>query len=245
MLILLPNPQPQNDRLAALFVARGAAVVQLPLHHITPPPDDGAALHEFIETVELYDWIIVTSAHSARVVVDHLRWRVRQVGPLSFAAVGQCTADILIAADLTVALIGDSGGAALVDSLLTARSRPSQIAVLRASAGHDDWHDALRSAGVRVTAIDTHALLPSAIDGAAWCDEHAQKKIDALIFTAPSAVIQFAKLFPAWTAEKIFSAARCVAIGHTTAEAIEQVMHVTPTIAATPCYEALVECVIP
>ena len=77
--ILTTNPQPQNDRLAALLRDRGAEVIQLPLHCVEPAADQGARLRAVLHRLDDIDWIVISSRPApgsgcTQACVDRASW---------------------------------------------------------------------------------------------------------------------------------------------------------------------------
>ncbi len=200
MRCLTTNPQPQNDRLAAALRAEGLDVVQLPLHEVTAM-SPAASVQSMLDNA---DWIIVVSQYCLSAMQSLSMGNASRV-----AAVGAATAAALQRIGVAVSLVGDGGGEVLARLLIPQLQPETRVVIFQAEDGRTEWHALLRDAGAVVTIVPTHRLVPRTIDSTAF--HHIP--IDAVLFTAPSAVHRFAQLFPGLRS-------RCFAIGATTAAAL-------------------------
>lgn len=240
---LTTNPQPQNDRLAECLRARDLQVVQLPLHDVVAPTDQGRALRQAVERLADADWVVV----SGQQCVERLRAVVHESGVrvppgVRVAAVGDMTAKALRTAGILPALVTTGGGAELAKAL--AAQLPSHpdgdaphIMSLQAEDGLTDWHAILRDAGAVIELVPTHRLVEVALDGTAWCATYRRSRIDCVLFTSPSGVERFAALFLSGTAP--FAKSRFFAIGETTAAALRARTMPVAGLPDQPGFEAL------
>lgn len=96
--IVITRAAHQSSTLIELLQQRGAQPLHMPLIEICAPSDGGAALSHGLAELDTYDWLVVTSANGAAMVVDELRNRARLP---RIAAIGKATNSALgLIADL-------------------------------------------------------------------------------------------------------------------------------------------------
>ncbi|MDR7556702.1 MAG: uroporphyrinogen-III synthase [Armatimonadota bacterium] len=104
--ILVTRPRAAARALCARLRALGATVVAIPTVEILPAP--AKSLDRALRRIGRYDWIVVTSANGARVLVTRaqaLGLDLRRARRPRWAAVGPATAAVLRAAGVRVAKI--------------------------------------------------------------------------------------------------------------------------------------------
>lgn len=211
---LLTNPAPRNELLAALARTAGLSVTQRPLHDIVFAAD---AVHNLRSTLTLSPtaWLCCTSV-TAVAALKNL-WGTLPA-TVCIAAVGQHTAHALQNAGVAPQLIAMHNSAEL-GKLLAAKIPPGTVVFTAGAAdGQTAWHNNLRAAGAEVTPIITHRLEAMPYDPATWLDH--TEPLDAVLFTAPSAVRRFLQLCPIPGNHPALKHAHYFAIGTTTAAAM-------------------------
>lgn len=239
---LTTNPQPQNDRLTTLLRARGARVTQLPLHEYTEPSDGGAAMRRVLHraTAGECDWLLFSSP---RAVTAILARGLPAASSVQFGAVGDETAAALRAGGIEPTLVVAGGGQALATALLDRGvTLSTRIASFQAEAGRTDWHAALTARGAQLTHVPAYRLVAAPLAAAAWCAAHPDP-LDAIPFTAPSAVERFVEQFAPHLTTAPFATTLYYAIGQTTAAALTAAHLPLTALAATPTFSALVAAV--
>ncbi|NND75294.1 MAG: uroporphyrinogen-III synthase [Ilumatobacter sp.] len=166
--VLVTRERP--GELGELLAARGAEVVHVPLIAIAEPDDGGAALRRELESLDRYDWLVVTSAAGAERVG---RAAAREPG-VRLAAVGTTTARTLAAlAERVVDVTPPRQLAAELAAELIAAAGlpPARILVAQADRAAPTLVAALLDAGHAVEAVTAYrtVLQPpdrARIDGA-------------------------------------------------------------------------------
>jgi uroporphyrinogen-III synthase len=192
--IVVTRSREQASALTRRLRALGAVVIEIPAIAIVPPkswePLD-AALRE----LPTYDWLVVTSANTARILGE----RVRLLG-LKLAtqprtvAVGWATAAALGEAGFRVDLVPESAVAESLVAAIETQVRGQRVLLVRAEVARDLLPRALDAAGAEVTLVDAYrtvlseesAALVSATFGGAAGDGGSAAPLDALTFTSSS-----------------------------------------------------------
>lgn len=197
-----------------------------------------AAIDGVLADLEHYDDILFASSNAARFFFQHVR-RAGRAGALHglgarILCIGAKTAESALAGGLPAHFVL-AGGRGDADSMLGEIVRslsPSgrRVLVPRSDIGRDVLPDGLREAGARVDAVTFYRNVQPTIDEAALRRDLADRRLEILTFTSPSAVERFAALLD--DAARA-GAARCIigAIGATTARALVDVdlpAHVVP-----------------
>jgi len=226
VLVCGTRPSGRDDELLELLRRAGYEAVAVPLTEIHPLPDAsvalGAALDECPEAT-----VVVTSASAAPTVAAALR----EPGQVAVVAIGAATATAL--ADLGIrvtTLEGASSGAELATALL----RHGMTSVIHAAAAdpRPELGRALVAGGGDYLAVPVYATAPRRLDAEAirWL-----QRADLVVLAAPSAA---AALVAA-----VGPGAAVVAIGPTTATAVESLGCSVLEVASTPSTAALIEAV--
>jgi uroporphyrinogen-III synthase/uroporphyrinogen III methyltransferase/synthase len=219
--VLVTRAAHQAGKLSNGLRALGAEPVEVPVLEIRPPADL-APLDDALRSVDTYDWLILTSANTVRVLVERAAALdvPLVVGPrLKVAAVGEATATAARQAGLPVAVVPETYVAeALVESL-AGLSAGRKILLARAEIARDVIPDALRAAGAQVDVVDAYrnvmpAAAPELLRAA------LKKGIDAATFTSSSSVTHFADAARAAGIAFPFAGVRAVSIGPITSRTL-------------------------
>jgi uroporphyrinogen III methyltransferase/synthase len=150
--IVTTRAQEQAGNLAARLRALGAAAIELPSIEIRPF-EDYTALDAAIADIDLYDWLIFTSANGVRFFLDRLdrsrrdirsiRGRIAAIGPATKAALEQLHLKI----DRTAAEFVAEG---LLEALGDEDLNGKRILLPRAAAARDTLPAGLRARGAAV-----------------------------------------------------------------------------------------------
>ena len=209
------------------------------------PPTTWEPLDTALRSLATYDWLIVTSANTARVLGERLE--LHGLTPNSqprTVAVGPATARALEQVGLRVDLVPEPAVAESLVNAIRGKVRGQRVLLARAAVARNLIPDALTQAGAEVTVVeayrtvlaqDSQALLLAAFGS-------AEVKVDALTFTSSSTVTNLVTLLEtaglAWPQARIFS------IGPITSETL-RAAGVTPDgEAAHHDVDGLVEAVV-
>ena len=188
--VAVTRPEDDAGELADLLERAGAVPVVIPLTRILPPVDDGP-LRRAVANADAYDWIIFTSARAVRAfgavvapeLPGRLRARIAAVGPATAAAVHALTGR---APDVVPER---STGASIVPALLEhGPVRHARVLWPRAETPRPELPAALLDAGVALDDPIAYRTLPDPAAARHLADLAVAGRIDAITFTAPSAV---------------------------------------------------------
>jgi uroporphyrinogen-III synthase len=237
--VLVTRPRARAEELCFLLEDEGAEVVALPMLEIEPPRD-ARALRAAAEGVGRFAWVAFASAAGVEALVEAVRTAgtTAALRRLKVAVVGPGTARVARAAGLEVALEGKGGTGAALGEELVARLRPGEEVLLPAAEeGRPDLETAL--AGALVTRVAAYRSTPAAVEDAVWAD----------LRTRPPAVVLFASprtaaAFLEAGGRPLLGQARAVAIGPTTASALDALGVPVARVADRPTSADLVEAAV-
>jgi uroporphyrinogen-III synthase len=156
--IVVTRPRRQASRLRTELEALGACVIELPTIEIVPPysyePLDAA-----LRDLSRYQWLIVTSANTARVLVERLAVAGMELADFSavrVVAVGSATASALCEAGFRVDLVPPTYVAESVVYVLRDKIAGARVLLARASVARDVIPDELRRLGATVDVVDAY-----------------------------------------------------------------------------------------
>lgn len=204
--ILITRAAHQMGKLSQGLRALGAEPVEVPMLEICPP-ESLAPLDAALRRLNEYDWLILTSTNTVRVLAvraaEHgIDLTHRMVGRV--AAIGGATADAARKAGFTVAVVPDTYVAESLVSELTgevadgssAASRSpiagKRVLLVRAVVARDVIPDALRRAGATVDIAEAYRnVLPQ--NAPELLQAALKTHIDAVTFSSASTVMHFAE----------------------------------------------------
>lgn len=239
--VLLTRSPEDSGELARLIEQAGGGASSAPMIRIAPP-EDPEPLRRVRENLGAYGRIVLTSRHGARSLLEGQR----PVPGVAIAVVGESTARAVRDLGWSVAHVSSGkGGAAVADELSAMGVSGESILYATSDLAGDALPQRLRDAGARVTVVEAYRTSPPEASDPRM--EQLVRDIDAgrhdiAVFASPSAVRNFAGLFP--TVGAYPSALPAVAIGATTEKALKQAGARTVTTAAHPDAAGLFEAVV-
>ncbi len=211
--IVVTRSREQASDLSRRLCTLGAHVIEIPTITIVPPlsyePLDNA-LRKF----DTYDWLIVTSANTARVLDERTRaLAFRPSTQPRTVAVGRATAAALEQAGFRVDLVPQPAVAESIVAALEHQVAGKRVLLARAEVARDLIPAALAAAGAALTIVNAYrTVLAEGSEEivAATFGPSSLVKVDALTFTSSSTVKNLVALLGqanlAWpTATKVFS----------------------------------------
>jgi len=242
--VLVTRPRERSQELCFLLEDEGAQVVSLPLLEFLPP-DDERPLRCAAEQIHQYAWIAFASPLAVRALLG----AVRQAGTferlerLKLAAVGPGTASELAVHRLTVAKQAQlHTGAGLAEVLVGSMDTHEQVLVPAAQEGRPELEEALRAAGIRVVRVAAYRSQPRTVD-AASLRALASDPPQVVLFGSPRTVEAFFDLASSDDTSGL-RRAKFVAIGPTTAAALDKLGIAPAAVAERPTSEALVDAAV-
>src|SRR4051812_48864522 len=241
---LVTRPRERSVELCFLLEDEGAEVTALPLLELLPPLDP-RPLRSAAEHLSSYAWVAFASPSA----VDSLVEAAREAGTgaalarARIAAVGPRTAQAIkghgleLAREATVAT-----GAGLFDALKDVLNAGDEVLLPAAEDGRRELTEALEDAGVRVTRVCAYRSAKLALDPAAAA-RLTEQPPQVVLFGSPRTAEAFLDAMGE-EGRRIAGAARVVAMGPTTAVALEQLGLPVAAVAERPTPEGLLEAAI-
>jgi len=216
--------------LAALLMARGFSVVTLPC--VRREPVDRAALRALLVTLAARDVLVLTSPAGVDAVADAIDLRAV---PCPIAVVGRATAKRLHAHGRAADRIASAPYGATLGRELPLPG--GEVVLARSDRALGDLPKTLRARGARVREVIAYHTRPEPQGDVSAARQVLEALGTAVVVTSPSAL---EGLVAAVGADHLRRGA-LVAIGPTTARAVEALLHVAPRVADEPTAEAIVE----
>lgn len=220
--VLVTRAREQAGGTAALLRERGADPVVMPTIEIHSPSDPEPMI-DAAGALEIYGWIVFTSANGVERFISEIRRQgrdARAFGSTKIAAIGPGTAAALAKVGLVPDLVAkEHKGEGLAEDLVAALagSKP-RVLVARAEVARDVVPDALREAGCEVDVVAVYKTRspprPLLEALAALLDAG---EIDAVTFTSSSTVEHLCDALEARAVE-LLSRTTVACIGPVTAE---------------------------
>ncbi|HUB29899.1 MAG TPA: uroporphyrinogen-III synthase, partial [Terracidiphilus sp.] len=223
--ILVTRGAAQASKLSDGLRALGALPIEVPVIEIAPPASF-EPLDDALRNLAHYDWLLVTSANTVRILAERGRLgdtdfpkSVRAQEP-QVAAVGTATAETveeLLHAQVAVTpkeYVAESLVAELKDRMIGKR-----VLLARAAVARDVIPDALRAAGATVDVVDAYRnVLPAT---APQQLRHAfARGIDAVTFASSSSATHLAEAAQAAALPFPFPYVPAISIGPVTSETL-------------------------
>lgn len=195
--IVVTRARQQASRLRSELEALGACVIELPTIEIVPP-DSYEPLDAALRDLQQYQWLIVTSANTARVLGERLA--LLQVDPSSVTgvqvvAVGAATAAALREARFRVDLLPSKYVAEAVVDVLQDKVAGSRVLLARAAVARDVIPDELQRLRATVDVVDAYrTVIPEESAGLVRGIFVNAPMPDAVTFTSSSTATNFFRL---------------------------------------------------
>jgi uroporphyrinogen-III synthase len=232
--VLVTRAAHQAGKLSDGLRALGAIPVEVPVLEIGPPASY-APLDSALRDLDLYDWLILTSANTVRAVVERapgLALALQGFAAPQVAVVGASTSAEAKKHGLRVDLIPEEYVAESLVAALAPRIEGKRVLLAHAAVARDVIPDALRAAGATVDVVDAYRnMVP---EGTAERLRSALSEgVDAATFTSSSSVTHLADAAKAAQVAFPFAGVPAVSIGPTTSQTLREVGW-EPTAEADP-----------
>ena len=182
--IVIARAAEQAGRLQTLLEAEGATVLSVPTITIEEPLDGGEALRAAL--VDVWDWVVVTSANGADRAVAAAGGRAAALA-VPWAVVGPGTAAALGRHGIRAALVPDRFVAEGLLDVFPAPppDRVGRVLVAQAEAARPVLADGLRARGWKVVVVVAYRTVAATPDDDVLADA---RLADAIAFTSGSSV---------------------------------------------------------
>ena len=216
--VLVTRAQEQSSAITAALMAKGAAVVEVPLARITEVEDPAAVVAALTIAADARSWIAFTSANAVRHVfaaLEHAGKDARALAGSRLAAVGDITAQALSRHGVRADLVAPTASAeALAKALITLA--PTGILLPQADNARPELARLLASGGWEVSTVTTYRSVTVAPDPTLWAARY-----DAAAFASSATVERFVAAIGGERAKKLATdGCRFVAIGERTASTL-------------------------
>jgi uroporphyrinogen-III synthase len=189
----------QASSLVAALTELGAEVIELPTIEIIPV-ELYEALDEALRNILRYQWLIVTSANTVKVLAERLAFLGLDsavTAGLRKVAIGSATARAMRQLGIEVDYVPEQYVAESLVAALADQVSGCRVLLARAAVARDVIPDELRRRGAVVDVVDAYrTVIPeSAVDRVrkVFCD--ASRRPDAVTFTSSSTVKNFFALW--------------------------------------------------
>ena len=189
---------------------------------VTTAPADTTRLHEELDRIVDFDWIVFASRHAVAAVMERMPLPPEGV---SIAAVGQATAQVLTQRGWRVDLVPDEPNAAGLVAAFEARlARAATPKVLfpASSRALPTIAAGLTQLGAEVVQVEAYRTESASLDIEACRFCIAANLIGAVTFASPSAVIELEHALGKEDFDRLLASAAAVAIGPTTARELTE-----------------------
>jgi uroporphyrinogen III methyltransferase/synthase len=222
--ILITRDKENAEKFAERITELGGTPLFFPTIAIKPPVSRKET-DKALKNISSYDWIIFTSANSARYFLKHLDKNLRDIWRGKIAVVGKKTETALRAFGLKADIIPEKfDSMSLVTALKETGIEGKNILFPSSDIALNIIAEELKKAGARVTGIvvyRTAAETPP--DSEAVIGKIKKGDVDCLVFFSPSAFTNFLKLICEETIQLLREGSIAfAAIGPTTAEHIKK-----------------------
>lgn len=231
--ILVTRAAHQAGKLSEALRVAGADPIEVPVLEIQPPASYDPLDHA-LRNLFSYDWLILTSANTVRVIAERsiaLKIRLHDHGP-HIAAIGAATAEAAHHIGLHVTLTPESYVAESMVAALSSRVKGRRVLLIRATIARDIIPDALRIAGATVNVVDAYqnaipAAAPDLLRAA------LASGIDAATFTSSSSATHLAEVARVAGIAFPFEGVKAISIGPVTSGTLRE-LGWEPDAEATP-----------
>ncbi len=215
--IAITRPRERSKDTIRLVEDHGWEAFIVPAIEIAPRPED--EVKEAVGSLESYDWLILTSASGAEIMLDYFKDVLKKV---KIAVIGPKTKEMLERNSVEVAFIPTEYKAEnLADELVEKGIEGENILIARASIGREVLVDKINEAA-NVTNVHLYdTVAPKDTSEMQELSKRLEKKeIDAIIFTSSQITKNLFETVRVETVQK--SGAKICAIGPITAKTLEE-----------------------
>ncbi|MEN6463782.1 MAG: uroporphyrinogen-III C-methyltransferase [Syntrophaceae bacterium] len=192
--VVITRPIEQAHDFIELLAAEGARPIHFPTIKIEPPLY-WTGLDEAIDNIELYSWLIFTSANGVRFFLRRLREKGRDIRDLKnirICSIGPATAAMLKKMGIHVEMVPNEYiSEGVIKSFSGIDVRGKKILLPRAEIARDIIPEELAKMGASVDVVTAYRTVQSGAKKSEL-QEHLDKgRVDVITFTSPSTVANF------------------------------------------------------
>ena len=191
--VVITRPRKQAEEFAVALIAEGARPIFFPVIEIIPP-EDFSAFDVALQSLEQFDWLILTSVHGAEAFFKRLQaLNIKQIPTgLLVAAVGSKTAQYLSEHSIFVDYMPDEY---IPESMLPGLGkdiRGKRFLFPQSNLARTGLADEIRSAGGIVTEVVAYWTVANEPDNTEM--DKLRADVDIVTFTSPSTVRNFVSI---------------------------------------------------
>ena len=220
--ILVTRARRQAGQLSAELTRLGAEAIEIPAIEIVPPASY-AMLDDALWNLARFQWLVVTSANSVRVMQE--RCAALNVSPADFhlkiAAVGAATARALEAAGFSVAVTPKEYVAESLLEALPEELRGKRVLIARAEVARDIIPEMLRKRAALVEVVEAYRTVIPEESVARVAELFEGAAPDAATFASSSTVANFFCLLREARCERP-AAMQAISIGPITSQTLRE-----------------------
>ncbi|NOJ80068.1 uroporphyrinogen-III synthase [Myxococcus xanthus] len=239
--VLVTRPRERAEELCFLLEDEGAEVLSVPLLELHPP-EDPRPLASAAEHIQRYTWVVFASPTGVDALMEALREAGTQdrIQRVKVATVGPRTTRAAEGYGLNVVAEPSEGtGAALLNLIKDALQPGDEVLLPAAEEGRRELEDGLREYGLLVTRVTAYRATPAPLSPESLALLDASPP-DVVLFASP----RTAEAFVEEAGRERLATARVVAIGPTTASALERLGVPAAAVAERPTPESLVDAAV-
>ena len=250
--IIVTRAKAQAQGLTTLLEALGGFVIHCPTIEFIPPSDSGP-LDNAIDRIESFDWIVFTSANAVSFFCRRLLERhpegVSSLLSLVACAIGPATAKALAAVEVEVDLVAeDSTSEGVVAAIIEFAGGGEALSGVRvlvpqARLAREVIPVELSRLGALVETVEAYQTVRPDVDSEKVVSALRARSVDAILFTSPSTVSNFASIVGVGDLSVLLSDCLVACIGPVTAAAARELGLRNVVAPATHTSAALVELV--
>ncbi len=224
--IVVTRARSQASSLVAALSELGAEVIEIPTIEIVPL-ESYEALDVALQEIASYDWLIVTSANTVRVIVERLAalgLDVTVFERLKKVAIGSATAKAMREREIGVDVVPEQYVAESLVAAIGDRVSGSRVLLARASVARDVIPDELVRLGAMVDVVDAYRTVAPADSVARLREVFSDpgRLPDAVTFTSSSTVKNFLSIWGEAELGAIPADLRAISIGPITSATLRE-----------------------
>ncbi len=196
--ILITRPRGQAESFVELLEKEGAIVIQFPTIE-TVPPDSWDALDNAINRLDIYQWLIFTSANGVRFFIERLKANkkdIRELKGIKICTIGPKTAASVESIGIGVDAIPEKYIAeGVIEEMQKYGIKGKKILLPRATVARDILPIELKKMGAEIDVVDAYKTVKPVEKANEIKNMLKNGEIDVITFTSSSTVKNFMSYF--------------------------------------------------
>ncbi len=196
--IIVTRADSQASEFSKLLEKKGACPFQFPTIE-TVPPDSWEGLDKAIQSIEMYDWLIFTSANGVKYFLQRISENqkdVRCLKGIKLCAIGPKTAKVLEKLGLRIDFVpAEYKAEAIIEGLGSNEVKGKKILIPRAAVAREVLPEELTKLGATVDVVEAYKTIQPKRKTGEIREMLKNKEVDAITFTSSSTVTNFISMF--------------------------------------------------